>query len=422
MLEKTARIGYCFNKNIITDLNLYPKIEKDTLEFMHSEVKKEEIKIYIYAYMRCYRKTSYVDMYIFNKRKHSKCERFVITLGEVLPMDSEQLFLYYMRADIYMPPHVLDNLKKNVKDKWNIYVNDCDDSRIFLLNLYFTTHQAGVLEILFKMQLYNIALEIDEFEGINFIGTNVEDIFGVPTKLLIKCNTKENLEFIKNEKRRIMAGEIYKTFHNIINSQNLITEFQLRYLYECYENNMYFSRFLYKEIGKIKYDKEWKALLTYFENRNYVSEEYYDFLPVCPKVNQIERFTDICHVLEGYEIQDEIYKEKMLSRFRENRTKYEYYGDGWYVTGPKSVYDIVDESVMQKNCLYAYIPRLLYSNNPTILFMRKQCEPDKSWITMEIDENQKIVQALRCKNELINFSEYQAVKEYAQKKNLIYEL
>lgn len=307
--------------------------------------------------------------------------RFIVALGEALSMEEEQIFLHYLQAEIYMSSVVFANLEMDVKDKWDICLNDCEDCGNYLLKLYFNTHQAGVLEILFKMQLDIIALAIDEIEGINLIGTNIEDIFGVPAKFLSKCNTRENLKFIRKEEDRVVAGKIYKMFHNIVNSQDILTEFQLRYLYECYEGNMYCDKYLYRQIAKIRNIEEWNALLSYFENRNYVSEEYYRFLPARPQISKIERFKDMCLILEGYEIQDETYKEKMLVRFRDSKKKYQYYYDDWYVTGPETVYDLIDESSMQRNCLYTYIPRLLYSNNSTILFMRKQCRPAKAWIT-----------------------------------------
>lgn len=422
MLEKTARIEHGLNKNIITNLDLYPMIEKDTFECLKLEAKIHQDRSLVYAYMRCFEGKNYVDIYLFDTMREKGYVRFVVSLGEALSMEVEQIFLNYLQSEIYMPSVVLANLEMDVKDKWDIHLNDCEDCRNYLLKLYFSTHQAGVLEILFKMQLDIIALAIDEIEGINLIGTNIEDIFGVPVKFLSKCNTRENLKFIRKEEDRVVAGKIYIMFHNIINSRNILTEFQMKYLYECYEGNMHCDKYLYRQIENIQNVKEWKALLSYFENRNYVSEEYYRFLPVRPQISKIERFKDMCLILEGYEIQDEIYKEKMLLRFRDSKKKYEFYYDDWYVTGPETVYDLVDESSMQRNCLYAYIPRLLYSNNSTILFLRKQSRPAKAWITIEVVADYKIVQALRCKNEPVSPFEYQAIERFAKEKSLIIQL
>ena len=54
--------------------------------------------------------------------------------------------------------------------------------------------------------------------------------------------------------------------------------------------------------------------------------------------------------------------------------------------------------------------------------MRKQCRPAKAWITIEVVEDYKIVQALRCKNEPVSPIEYQAIERFAKEKNLILKL
>jgi len=51
MLEKTARIEHGLNKNVITNLDLYPMIEKDTFECLQSEANMHQDRIIVYAYM-----------------------------------------------------------------------------------------------------------------------------------------------------------------------------------------------------------------------------------------------------------------------------------------------------------------------------------------------------------------------------------
>jgi hypothetical protein len=64
---------------------------------------------------------------------------------------------------------------------------------------------------------------------------------------------------------------------------------------------------------------------------------------------------------------------------------------------PKSKQDFLDEATSQSNCLAGYI-NLFIDGNCLILFMRHKSTPDKSFVTVEIDNNGDVVQAKLARN------------------------
>jgi len=89
--------------------------------------------------------------------------------------------------------------------------------------------------------------------------------------------------------------------------------------------------------------------------------------------------------------------------------------DGFKFIVPKTAADILDEAEQQANCLAGYINK--FANGDDILiFMRKADNPDKSYITIELDkEGNTIRQAYYAKNIKVSSEDYAVIEKWLKK-------
>ena len=74
---------------------------------------------------------------------------------------------------------------------------------------------------------------------------------------------------------------------------------------------------------------------------------------------------------------------------------------------PNCTQDIKDEAVQQNNCVASYIDRVI-DGECHIMFLRRVKEPNKSLVTIEI-QNGRIVQALQRFNDPLTADQQEAV-------------
>ncbi len=88
---------------------------------------------------------------------------------------------------------------------------------------------------------------------------------------------------------------------------------------------------------------------------------------------------------------------KYEDRKQELEKKYGYYADGYVIRAPASEAEIVREGQLLKHCVGGYAHRHM-DGRVTILFMRREKQPDKPFLTIEMD-GARLVQIHGYKNE-----------------------
>ena len=97
-----------------------------------------------------------------------------------------------------------------------------------------------------------------------------------------------------------------------------------------------------------------------------------------------------CAVFVFKKIKEEISQKKFEERAKNNKHLEYSYGD-YFVKIPETPNDVVAEATAQHNCLRSYIERIS-SGKSIVAFVRKKEEPDKSYVTVEITPEMRIVQ------------------------------
>ena len=114
-------------------------------------------------------------------------------------------------------------------------------------------------------------------------------------------------------------------------------------------------------------------------------------------------------------ISNEVNKEK-FAEYYDAVKHLEWQGKEYVIKVPETVEDIVDEAIQQNNCLQSYISRVL-DRQTTIVFLRKKKCPEKSLVTIEV-QNNSVIQAKAHFNKTPGNSEMVAIKEWADKKKI----
>jgi len=192
--------------------------------------------------------------------------------------------------------------------------------------------------------------------------------------------------------------------------------------WETLDTQSYFNRLIeeYKYTAKslLLYLDELKTLEA-IEDVRFLIREIYDYARMMGQMSdKFDKYPR--HFLTTHKIACRNYnrfKKEFDEKLFENRINkdFEFRYKNYLFIYPKSIQDIKDESVQQNNCISSYIDKVI-EGNCHILFLRLSDSPDKSLVTMEV-QNNKIVVALGKFNYKISENERQAVEAWNKKFN-----
>ncbi|OUP21428.1 hypothetical protein B5F29_02800 [Lachnoclostridium sp. An196] len=366
---------------------------------------------FVFGYVRETREgVPFVDLYVWDPGiRPQKYRRFVIREGYRLSGDDLKSFLTYAeKKDLFMGTMSMSCLRLDVGNRfpgWNIVRAFPSGAGEMLEHLYFASHRSGPLEILYKSGLDEIAYHIRKIPAARPEGKRPAEIIGhgVPLKLLRILNNPELVENLYNEKTMEECVAVYKLFAPYMEG-TLPTEIQWNYLKDLYFNEGIhaaerFNRCLYKAMGDILID---------FPVRQ----------PLPVRNRQLHGFRRAPLMFNREAIIKDADK-KIRERKRRDRY-YEYENKDYKIILPENAADMFREADKQKNCLVQYIS-MHAERATTILFLRRVQRPGKSFVTMEVNCEQRITQIYCACNRDPDREVRKFVEEYAQEKGFHYE-
>ena len=200
---------------------------------------------------------------------------------------------------------------------------------------------------------------------------------------------------------------------------NILTCYNSMYNRNYYEWRNY-SRFV-NLINEYGYNP--KALLMYLDHlktfeaiddMNWLLREVEDYAKmmkeISPKFDKYPRHFLTTHKIAGrnynrlkHQFDEEKFKNKINLEMEHT------FGDFRFIY-PKCIQDIKDESVQMSNCVSSYVQRVI-DGRCDILFLRYKDSPDKSLVTIEV-QNNKIVQALQKYNHPLTREQQEIVNKW----------
>lgn len=181
---------------------------------------------------------------------------------------------------------------------------------------------------------------------------------------------------------------------------------------------------------KTRYSMDTDKVITYLDSqrknraRSTVLHDYFDYLNGLEKLNIIKTKNNL-YPKDFYQAHDEVTDMIMKKQEKANEELYmqikakskfkEMIIDGLIIRLPKDTYEIKKEGIIQHNCVGTYIGNILLEKT-NVLFLRKENEPDKPYITAEIRDD-KIMQARYKANRDCKKEIYDILKEYIKETN-----
>ena len=163
---------------------------------------------------------------------------------------------------------------------------------------------------------------------------------------------------------------------------------------------------------KDRFKAEWLPTIAYWLPRY-----LWDFYHESPDISRIQNFfayaekleVKIDHKCDFFRTYINLYREYNLRKaeldnkaIKANadlhRTAFTFENDDYVVIIPETADEIINEGKNQHNCVSSYVSDVIHQYC-TIVFVRQKSNPNKSYITVEINPNGRIVQYLReCNN------------------------
>lgn len=100
----------------------------------------------------------------------------------------------------------------------SINIKPYKDIGLALFHTYFTSFRSGIRELLLKVGLEYVTMDVSAVDGWNIIARNIEEAFGIPINLLRKLNYSGGIQnAIPNDSCKNELVRTYRRLHSIQN-------------------------------------------------------------------------------------------------------------------------------------------------------------------------------------------------------------
>ena len=411
------------------DYKEYPLVDESEFIQMEYFLYRCGGKIYISSYVSHNSSgKNYVEIYVWEDiLGEGVYKRFIICEGCRLNMEDERDFFHYINEaangdSVITSEQEMQILYRAVNKYfpgWQYREYSQNDLAKALCHLYFASHRSGVREILYKSQLANIAYNIELIPGYNIIGTSPTTIldFGLPLKILKMFDQSTLIYKLYSETTINICRMVYEQYADYI-GDNKISSAQWNYLEELCCNNgilrgRVFDRALYNKLE----NQTGEEIIYKYGRFLELKDKMPEIKVRLPRPENIEE--EINGLVLAYEYKTGKTSENALIRERYKKMYYEYSNGKYVVTMPKDGFELCLEAINQRNCLMDYIEPHAVANT-TILFLRKRKNPKKSFVTIEILNNEISQVYAKC-NALPEASVYAFLEMYSKKMGLSYD-
>ena len=243
-------------------------------------------------------------------------------------------------------------------------------------------------EILSKAGLTYISEHLGRIEDWNLIGTSPKTMFsGLPMKVLRCLNSKDGIAVLQSEDSRVLLRELHKKSIASFNEKWNCSQCLFWLDYQENVAQPVINRDIIQILDLLKGFKN-ESKYNQFKQYLIIREEIRNFadLPLIPKEDDFNETIEKAESIFEYILHEDIVDYLLSEQIHKVREFYEYEDEKYQITLLKSLTDFLNESRMQKNCLWSYIP-LACTGYTTILTLRRKNQKDVSYVTIEVQGN-----------------------------------
>ncbi len=405
------------------DKSEYPMIETPSLELMKAEAYTEEAKRVVFPHVIENASSWYVDIYLYSK-PDDRFERMIICPGKVMSNHDVNTLLNIFG----------DTVMAISKRYFEFFMEDINRVAPYLhvaryrfdieslIHTYYASHASGLKELLYKSGLGDIANDLFMIKGLDRNASNLEKAFKMPFKLIRKCNNTFGIwEILKAPETRHNAVCVYNRFHSILNDIDTLDYYQWKYLNECYEDGSTPDKYMLRQFGQMEVfyeddnensDALYKCYKDYLNNIKIIEKRVGKLFPKHLDFSDPSIALSACQTASMYAHRGEELESELDYIYESLMDRYAYVDDDYIIVPPSSVALMIKEAFNLKNCLCQYIIPFLRGRTD-ILFMRKRCEEDRSYIVLEIRDN-KVMQAKKACNKDIDKIDAASLRKFCK--------
>lgn len=371
---------------------------------------------YIYPVVRTKDGKKYLELYFFDA-DGKVVSRFVIVPGARMKEKEQERYFKTVKAHCWefaqnSGLNSLELIRENFQE-WNVLQKEETDA--VLKHIYYASHRSGAREILYKAGMIHFAEEFENIPCHNLLGTNPETIIncGMPLKLLRVMDCFGISKFYSQESIN-QCLEVYRKYSGYFGRN--ISAGQWMYLEELLPGGIFegekFNRTLFNRMEG--YNSCRKQVLDNY--REYmIWREQFPFL----KKRKLPRYSDVLRLnrlLNSTNYSTNCRKEtrriNQLIQARKKEGGFEYRNREYHIVMPTDAFAFHIEAAGQENCVMDYMEKHA-NRDTTILFLRKNEEPDFPYVTVRVEQN-KVVEAEATFNIDVSDEVAEFLEEYEQ--------
>lgn len=292
-------------------------------------------------------------------------------------------------------------------------------------HIYHCIHKNTAKEILYKANLDELAVQIDEIDELNLLASKPQDIYeGLPNKVLRAVNCKEGARLVADGFNRRFLKDLNIHFPDIF--AHKLNDAQCGYLSYLIRKDSTVG-----EAGRSfrTRQKVFAQMWTSTQLELMISKEKQkvDILKMAKEISEIDpvyadylkKTREELDLYELYMLKDYLivkrkdFDRKMARANRKREYDWQERGDQYLVRYPQTINDFCREAIYMGNCLLIYTQDVL-ENKTTILFMRKSSDYNHPFITIEVRDN-TLIQAYHRFNSDCTRDEAKWIRDYCKR-------
>lgn len=390
---------------------------------IHAEDNEEQFQIYG-SLRKNYLGEDFIEIIFYSKYYYPEIlfRRFIIQNGYMMnEADEKEYTSVIHRALICIN---LDDFAKLLHEA-QLYCPEahiCDYNPVslkyFLEHLYYATHISGAREILYKAGFPRLAFDLDNAFRFNVIGSNPEEIYGLPINLLRILESTVTHRCVRTYKEKKKALTTYEEFRDHFGKHSMPNRYQWLYLMNYRDfsghGNEPFSKTLYNRLADIEEPYCFDEYKDYIRLKYEMGENPYHKIPDSYEISVTLRILsgESKFIRNTEKLDKDIKKNNISERFA-------YEDDEFIVVTPVSSIEFIKEARAQANCLSMYA-NLVASGETNIVFVRRKKFIKESYVTVEI-RNGIVCQYRARFNKLPSGEVLAFLEKFADFYNLIFD-
>ena len=391
---------------------------------------------YALEYLAIFQIEPFIDALLVRKEENSSEirieKRFTFHEGFSWGDDDELFFrdncLHNPRLDFtHAAMDVIFNYYSAHYSDWKIQRYYTKPMRL-LDHIYNCMRMGTAKEILYKAGLDELADNIDTLDELNLLSSKPTELYeGVPMRVLRALNCKEGAHLLSKEAYRNFLIELNRKFPGIFKEK--LNDAQCKYLMFLIDGNLTVG-----ESGRL-FNARRLDLMTIWTDSQFdmfmwkdkLNQQVLEDIKCLAKIDPLYKVvTDDFDYKDLYEASSEL---KMLTYYllynrdeydklvrKSNRKRaydWQERSYGYVVRYPQTANDFCREATYMSNCLLTYVEAFIH-NDTNILFIRRNEDVNKPFITMEIYEGE-LMQAYHRFNEDCTYEEAKWIRAYCDR-------